>query len=94
MPTDEPVNATGSDPLVSIVIVTYGTGTIILDTLDAIAANTPVRHEVIVVDNPPSDGRPRTAALLVDRSDITRHRDRDEPRVRRRERGRRAAGDG
>lgn len=39
-------------PRVSIVMVTFGTGAIVLDALDAIAANTSVPYEVIVVDNP------------------------------------------
>ena len=58
-------------PTVSIVIVTYGTGDIVLDALDAIDRFTPAPHEVIVVDNPPDDGRTRTAAQLRSRSDIT-----------------------
>ena len=52
-----------SEPLVSIVVVTYGTGPIVLDALAAVAAHTAPPYEVIVVDNPPSDG-PRTADML------------------------------
>ena len=42
------------EPLVSIVVVTYGTGRIVLDCLTAIAANTVIPYEVIVVANPPA----------------------------------------
>ena len=51
------------EPLVSIVVVTYGTGPVVLDALAAVAAHTAPPYEVIVVDNPPSDG-PRTAEML------------------------------
>src|SRR5262245_60077377 len=47
---------THTTPVVSVVVVTYGTGPIVLDCLDAIAAYTAVSHEVIVVDNPPNNG--------------------------------------
>lgn len=57
-------------PLVSVIIVTYGTGPVVVDALDALARFTAVPHEVIVVDNPPEDGRPRSARLLGERRDI------------------------
>jgi len=57
-------------PLVSIITVTYGTGPIVLDALDAVARNTAVDHEVIVVDCLPVDPATRTAPLLIDRTDI------------------------
>ena len=57
-------------PTVSIVIVTYGTGPIVLDALDAVARHTTVRHEVIVVDNPTADGRTRTAESLAGREEV------------------------
>jgi GT2 family glycosyltransferase len=57
-------------PVVSIITVTYGTGPVVLEMLDAVARYTPVTHEVIVVDNLPGDGRTRTAELLVSRSDV------------------------
>ena len=40
------------EPLVSIVVVTFGTGEIVLETLASVAAHTTVPYEVIVVDNP------------------------------------------
>lgn len=52
------------EPFVSIAIVTYGTGPIVLDALAAIASNTRVAYEVVVVDNPPPTGVERTAELL------------------------------
>jgi GT2 family glycosyltransferase/4-amino-4-deoxy-L-arabinose transferase-like glycosyltransferase len=58
-------------PLVSIIVVTYGTGPVILDTLDAVARWTTVTHEVIVVDGLPDDPATRTSRLLSDRTDIT-----------------------
>jgi GT2 family glycosyltransferase len=58
-------------PIVSIVVVTYGSGPVVLDALDAVEQNTAVAHEVIVVDNPPEEGRPRTAELLRRRAGIT-----------------------
>jgi GT2 family glycosyltransferase len=57
-------------PLVSIIVVTYGTGPIVLEMLDAVARSTPVEHEVIVVDCLPADPATRTSRLLGDRSDI------------------------
>jgi GT2 family glycosyltransferase len=57
-------------PLVSIIVVTYGTGPIVLEMLDAVAEHTPVDHEVIVVDCLPADSATRTSRLLGDRSDI------------------------
>ncbi len=57
-------------PLVSIIVVTYGTGPIVLDTLDSVAQHTTVDHEVIVVDCLPSDPSTRTAPLLAGRADV------------------------
>ena len=57
-------------PVVSIVIVTYGTGPIVLEALDAVARHTPIDHEVIVVDCLPVDPDTRTSTLLADRADI------------------------
>jgi len=57
-------------PLISIVVVTYGTGPIVLDALDAVARNTSICREVIVVDCLPADPATRTAPLLADRTDI------------------------
>jgi GT2 family glycosyltransferase len=57
-------------PVVSIVVVTYGTGPIVLDALDAVARHTPIDHEVIVVDCLPVDASTRTSTLLADRTDI------------------------
>jgi GT2 family glycosyltransferase/4-amino-4-deoxy-L-arabinose transferase-like glycosyltransferase len=54
-----------TEPLVSIVIVTHGTGPIVLDALEAVAAHTPEPYEVIVVDNEPPADRPRTSTLLA-----------------------------
>jgi GT2 family glycosyltransferase len=58
-----------ADPLVSIVIVTYGTGPIVVEALEAIARCTPLAHEVIVVDNPVHERGSPTAGL-DGRSDI------------------------
>jgi GT2 family glycosyltransferase len=63
-PTSEPA------PTVSIIIVTYGTGPIVIEALDAVAEHTSTPHEVIVVDNLPTDVSNRTANLLVDLVDI------------------------
>ena len=61
----------GSDvPTVSIIVVTYGTGPVVLEMLDAVARCTPIAHEVIVVDCLPADPATRTSPLLADRSDI------------------------
>ena len=57
-------------PVVSIVVVTYGTGPIVLEALDAVARHTPIDHEVIVVDCLPVDPDTRTSTLLADRADI------------------------
>lgn len=57
-------------PLVSIIVVTYGTGPIVLEALDAVARHTAVDHEVIVVDCLPVDPSTRTASLLAERTDI------------------------
>lgn len=62
--------AMSADPLVSIVIVTYGTGPIALETLDAVALHTTIPHEVIVVDCLPTNPSTRTSVLLGDRADI------------------------
>jgi len=51
-------------PKLSIVIVTYGTGPVVLDAIEAVGQFTDLEHQVIVVDNPPDDGRPRSAAML------------------------------
>ena len=51
------------DPAVSIVIVSYGTGTVILDALAAVAECTRLGVEVVVVDNPAED-KPATGDLL------------------------------
>ena len=58
------------DPLVSIIIVTYATGSIIVDALDAVKRHTTLAHEVIVVDNLPADPTTRTGRTLRDRVDI------------------------
>ncbi len=57
-------------PVVSIIVVTYGTGPIVLEALDAVARHTSISHEVVVVDCLPPDPATRTAVLLADRSDI------------------------
>jgi GT2 family glycosyltransferase len=57
-------------PVVSIVIVTYGTGPIVLEALDAVALHTSLEYEVILVDCPPVDQARRTSHLLSGRSDI------------------------
>jgi GT2 family glycosyltransferase len=62
--------ATGDDPVVSIIVVTYGTGPVVLEMLDAVARYTPIAHEVILVDCLPADPATRTSLLLADRSDI------------------------
>jgi GT2 family glycosyltransferase len=62
--------ATGGDPTVSIIVVTYGTGPVVLEMLDAVARYTPVAHEVIVVDCQPAEPATRTSWLLADRRDI------------------------
>ena len=62
--------ANGGDPTVSIIVVTYGTGPVVLDMLDAVARYTSIDHEVIVVDCLPADPATRTSLLLADRSDI------------------------
>ena len=59
-----------TEPLVSIIVVTFGTGSIVVDALDAIARFTPTAHEVIVIDNPTGDDRPTAAQVLGERSDI------------------------
>jgi hypothetical protein len=46
-------------PLVSVVIVTYGTGPIILEAIEAVERHTTISYEIVVVDNPPNDERPR-----------------------------------
>jgi GT2 family glycosyltransferase len=49
---------------VSIVIVSHGTGLVLLETLDALVASTPAAHEIIVVDNPPPPGRVASRTML------------------------------
>lgn len=62
--------ATGDAPTVSIIVVTYGTGPVVLEMLDAVARYTPIAHEVIVVDCLPADPTTRTSLLLAGRCDI------------------------
>ena len=62
--------ATGDDPTVSIIVVTYGTGPVVLEMLDAVGRFTPIGHEVIVVDCLAADPATRTSLLLADRSGI------------------------
>lgn len=53
------------DPVLSIVIVTFGTGPVVLDAIRSIVAHTDARatpYEVIVVDNP---GAPRASADML-----------------------------
>ncbi|MEX2627088.1 MAG: glycosyltransferase family 2 protein [Ilumatobacteraceae bacterium] len=50
------------EPVVSIVIVTYGTGEVVLDALASVVAHTTIPYEVVVVDNP--RGRDATRDLL------------------------------
>ena len=57
-------------PYVSIIIVTYGTGPIVVEALDAVERCTQIPHEVIVVDCLPPDGVERTSRLLTDRPTI------------------------
>ena len=57
-------------PRVSIITVTFGTGPIVLDMLDAVGRHTPVAHEIVVVDCLPPDPTTRTSRLLADRADI------------------------
>ena len=57
-------------PRVSIIVVTYGTGPVVLEMLDAVARHTSIAYEVIVVDCLPADPATRTTRLLADRSDI------------------------
>ena len=57
------IPAAASEPGVSIVIVTYRTGPIVIEAIGAIAAHTAEPYEVIVVDNSPDDDQ-RTADLL------------------------------
>ncbi|MGI9644480.1 MAG: glycosyltransferase, partial [Ilumatobacteraceae bacterium] len=54
-------------PAVSIVIVTYGTGPIVLDAISAVAEHTADGFELIVVDNPHPE-RGATADLLRSRT--------------------------
>jgi GT2 family glycosyltransferase len=67
---DEIAVAMSDDPTVSIIVVTFGTGPVVLEMLDAVASYTPIAHELIVVDCMPPDPATRTSLLLVDRSDI------------------------
>ena len=66
---DAPVTSEAT-PRVSIIVVTYGTGTVVLQMLDAVARYTPIAHEVIVVDCLPPDATTRTSLLLAGRHDI------------------------
>ncbi len=68
--SDDGAAAMSDGPLVSIIIVTYGTGPIVLDALDAVARYTSIGHEVIVVDCLPADPATRTSQLLAGRADI------------------------
>jgi GT2 family glycosyltransferase len=61
---------TSSAPRVSIITVTYGTGPVVVEMLDAVAQHTSIPHEVIVVDCLPPDPTTRTAPLLAGRTDI------------------------
>ena len=70
-PPDRPMEeVAGKAPLISIVIVTYGTGPVIVDALDAISLHTAVSFEVIVVDNPAPGSGGATIDLLRERDDI------------------------
>jgi GT2 family glycosyltransferase len=53
----------GPEPALSIIVVTFGVVSVVLDALAAVAAHTTVPYEVLVVDNPTEDGR-RSAELL------------------------------
>ncbi len=55
------------DPDVAIVIVTYGTGSIVVDALASVAEHTGPAFEVVVVDNP-TEGRAPTSELLRERT--------------------------
>jgi GT2 family glycosyltransferase len=68
--TANTAEATSDAPLVSIIVVTFGTGPIVLEMLDAVARHTPTGHEVIVVDCMPPDPSTRSSLLLADRGDI------------------------
>lgn len=57
-----------SDPVLSVVIVTYGTGAIVVEALAALVAHSPAALEVIVVDNPPDDPNAATRYLLRERT--------------------------
>jgi GT2 family glycosyltransferase len=46
----------GDDPVVSIVVVTYGAQELVARCLNAIEGNTPAPYEVVVVDNASPDG--------------------------------------
>ena len=58
-------------PLVSVVIVTYGTGPIVVEAIEAVERHTMIPHEIIVVDNPPEYAVPRSAELLRGLTGIT-----------------------
>src|SRR5689334_25406928 len=53
-----------SQPLVSLVVVTYNSAALLPDFFAALAATTYEPYEVLVVDNASSDG---TAALIAER---------------------------
>ena len=59
-----------TEPVVSIVIVTYGTDDVVLDALTAVARHTTVPHEVIVVDNP-APGRSTRDLLRTTTAGVT-----------------------
>lgn len=63
-------DAGNAAPRVSIIVVTYGTGPIVVEMLDAVAQHTSIPHEVIVVDCLPPVATTRTAPLLAARTDI------------------------
>ena len=60
------VPALGSEqiPELSVVMVAFGTGDVIAKAIQAIIDHTEVSFELIVVDNPPEDGRTLTRHLL------------------------------
>lgn len=58
-------------PLVSVITVTYGTGSIILDCIDALVATlSDVEFEIIVVDNPADGGMPPADRLRLATSGV------------------------
>ncbi len=63
------MTSAGGGPTVSIVVVTYGTGPIVVDAVEAVRKHTSMPHELIVVDNPAPDGA-RSAPLLEGFDDV------------------------